>query len=469
MSRGQQIQPEIGRTMDFGALPPEVNSGRMYIGPGPATMLAASAGWEGLAAELHGAASGYQSVISGLTDESWMGPSSMSMAAAVTPYLLWMRATASQCEEAATQATAAAAAYETAFAMTVPPPMVVANRVQLLTLVATNFLGQNTPAIMATEAEYSEMWAQDATAMYNYAASSASASAFTTFTSPPQTTNPGGLAGQAGAVAQTAGSQVGSNVHTTSAQLMSSVPQALQGMATPGSSSGTGLSQTAMGTGASLGSSGTSAPISALSSLTGASGKSVTKTASAGTGAVSGLSASTASLLGGNTGGLGLEALGLGSDVAGFGSDGAGVGADGGGLGFDMYGLSLDYAGAGSILGAEGVPGFETPGELGGSPPLGNLGEGASASVGQAASLGTLSVPPGWAETVSSVAPLPALDANVMPGGWGAMPVTASGPTVSGAGVSKLPLGAMVGRESGGAVQRIGFRSSLIPHSPVAG
>jgi PPE-repeat protein len=60
--------------MDFGALPPEVNSGRMYIGPGPATLLAASAGWGGLATELHTAASGFQSVISGLIDESWMGP-----------------------------------------------------------------------------------------------------------------------------------------------------------------------------------------------------------------------------------------------------------------------------------------------------------------------------------------------------------------------------------------------------------
>jgi hypothetical protein len=48
--------------------------------------------------------------------------------------------------------------------------------------------------------------------------------------------------------------------------------------------------------------------------------------------------------------------------------------------------------------------------------------------------------------------------------GRGAMP----SPT-SGAGVSKLPLGGMVGRESSGAVERIGFRSSLIPHSPVAG
>jgi len=103
---------------------------------------------------------------------------------------------------------------------------------------------------------------------------------------------------------------------------------------------------------------------------------------------------------------------------------------------------------------------------LGGNLPLGDLGglnPGAAAGLGQANSLGTLSVPPSWADAVSNVTPLPALDANAMPGGYGAMPSAGTGP------VSKLPLGAMVGRESGGAVQRIGFRPSLIPHSPVAG
>jgi len=35
--------------------------------------------------------------------------------------------------------------------------------------IATNILGQNTPAIAATEAQYMEMWAQDAAAMYGYA------------------------------------------------------------------------------------------------------------------------------------------------------------------------------------------------------------------------------------------------------------------------------------------------------------
>ncbi|WP_252159672.1 PPE domain-containing protein, partial [Mycobacterium tuberculosis] len=41
---------------------------------------------------------------------------------------------------------------------------VVANRALLVALVATNFFGQNTPAIAATEAQYAEMWAQDAAA-----------------------------------------------------------------------------------------------------------------------------------------------------------------------------------------------------------------------------------------------------------------------------------------------------------------
>ncbi len=442
--------------MDFGALSPEVNSARMYSGPGPASMLAAAAGWESVAAELNAAADGYQSAISTLT-EDWQGPTSMSMAAAVAPYVVWMRATGEQCEQTATQATAAAGAYETAFAMTVPPPLIAVNRAQLMALIATNLFGQNTPAIMATEAAYSEMWAQDATAMYNYAASSASASAFNAFASPPQTTNPGGLTG----VSQAAATRVGGSVQSTTTQLMSSVPQALQSLATPGSASALGLSPTAVGgSAASLGSSGLSAPLSALSSLTGATGKTATKSAGTGAGALSGLTSSLTSLFGGANGGVALDVVGLGSDLAGLGADGAGLGGDGAGLGFDGYGLSLDFAGAGSIIGAEGgaaVPGL---GDLGG------LGEGASAGVGQAASLGTLSVPPSWADTVSSVTPLPALDANVMPGGWGAAP-TPSAPTAT--GISKLPLGGMVGCESDGAVQRIGFRSSLIPRSPVAG
>ena len=162
----------------------------MYAGPGSGSMLAAAAAWDGLAAELRSAAASYGSVISELTSGSWLGPSSTAMAAAAAPYVAWMSATAGQAELAATQAQAAAGAYEAAFAMTVPPPLIAANRAQLAMLVATNFLGQNTPAIAATEAQYAEMWAQDAAAMYGYAASSAATTAkLTPFTAAPQTTN----------------------------------------------------------------------------------------------------------------------------------------------------------------------------------------------------------------------------------------------------------------------------------------
>lgn len=427
--------------MDFGALPPEINSGRMYLGPGPATLLAAAAAWETLASELHTAASGYQSAIASLTDESWIGPSSLSMASAIAPYLIWMRHTAAQCEVTATRATAAASAYETAFALTVPPPVVEANRVQLATLVATNLLGQNTPAIMATEVEYGEMWAQDATAMYGYAANSASASAFSPFAPAPRTTNPQ-ASSPVGAL-----QAAGSTAQSTSSQSMSTVPQALQSLSTPGSSS-------AMGTATGMASSAASAPPSALSGLTGTS-KGASKSASTGMRAASGLAAGGAS-------GLTGETAGLASDAAGFGSDAAGLGTDGGGIGLDLYGVSLDMEGAESILGAEGS-GASGLGALGGLAPMPGLGTGAAAGLGQAAPLGTLSVPPGWAHAVSSVAPLPAAE-GATPAGWGA--ASASPPS---AAVSKLPLGGMVGRESGGAVQRVGHQTQLIPRSRVIG
>lgn len=189
--------------MDFGLLCPEVNSARMYAGPGSGPMLAAAAAWNALAAQLESAAAGYAAHVAGLAGQAWFGPSSMRMAAAATPYVAWLQASAAQAAQTSAQAYAAAAAYEAAFAMTVPPAAVAANRAQLLALVATNFFGQNTPAIAATEAQYMEMWAQDATAMYCYAADSLAARTLTGYSEPPQTTNGDGQSAQTRALAQT--------------------------------------------------------------------------------------------------------------------------------------------------------------------------------------------------------------------------------------------------------------------------
>lgn len=114
----------------------------MYVGAGSGPMLAAAAAWDGVAIDLYTAATSYSSLIAELTGV-WSGPASATMARASAPYTAWLTATAAQAEQTAVQAKAAAGAYEAAFAMTVPPPVIAANRAQLMMLIATNFFGQN--------------------------------------------------------------------------------------------------------------------------------------------------------------------------------------------------------------------------------------------------------------------------------------------------------------------------------------
>jgi PPE-repeat protein len=215
--------------MDFGALAPEVNSGRMYAGAGSGPLLAAAAAWDSLAADLQSAAASYGSMIQSLSVGPWTGPSSTAMAAAATPYVAWMTATGAQAELAASQAKIAAGAYEAAFAAMVPPPVIATNRALLAALVASNILGQNTAAIAAAETHYAEMWAQDAAGMYAYAGSSSTASALTSFTEPPPTTNAAAAVIQPAAASATpAASSVGSQL----VALIESIPTWLQTLAT---------------------------------------------------------------------------------------------------------------------------------------------------------------------------------------------------------------------------------------------
>jgi PPE-repeat protein len=193
---------------------------------------------------MHSAANSYQSEIVSLTAGPWLGPSSALMAAAAAPYMAWTRITAAQAEQTADQVKAAAAAYETAFAEMVPPPAIAANRSLLMALIATNLFGQNTPAIATAEAQYAEMWAVDAAAMYGYAAASALATTLAPFTSPPQSTSAGGPAMQAAAVGQNAGVSA-ANVQgavASAQQALSAVPATLTSLATPAAAPAQALS-----------------------------------------------------------------------------------------------------------------------------------------------------------------------------------------------------------------------------------
>ena len=154
--------------MDFLVLRPEVNSSRMFSGTGSGPMLAAARAWDALADELQSAAASFGSVVSGVTSGPWQGPSAAAMRAAAAPYVAWLTEATSRAEQSATQIRASAAAFEAAFAATVHPAVVGANRAQLVSLVRSNLLGLNAPAIAVIEADYEQMWAQDVAAMVGY-------------------------------------------------------------------------------------------------------------------------------------------------------------------------------------------------------------------------------------------------------------------------------------------------------------
>jgi PPE-repeat protein len=187
--------------MSFMLFPPEVNSALMYSGAGSGPLMAAASAWNELAADLESTATSYQSVIAQLTGGPWLGPTATRMAAAAAPYIAWLQGSSIQAAQTSGQASLAAAAYESAFDATVPPTVVAANRALLAALVATNFLGQNTPAIAATEALYMEMWFQDGLTMDTYALTSQQAIALPQQT-PAPTTSDGGTSANVAAAAQ---------------------------------------------------------------------------------------------------------------------------------------------------------------------------------------------------------------------------------------------------------------------------
>jgi PPE-repeat protein len=406
--------------MDFGALPPEINSGRMYAGPGSGPMMAAAAAWDELAAELASAATGYSSVISELTSAPWVGPASVSMVSAVTPYVTWLGAVATQAEETASQGRAAAAAFETAFLMTVPPPVIAANRVLLMTLIATNFFGQNTPAIAATEAEYMEMWGQDAAAMYGYAASSALASEFAPFTSPPNTTTPDAIADQTTTVAQATKTPAGNSAQTTAATTSqvastSAAPQALQE-----------VSSTAAATNSSTGAADPPSTLTALLGLPTPTNP-------------NGLSTSFYTPVFKQT----LQAY-FATGIANFGWS---------------IGQQLTY-GTGATAGAGGAW-YPTP-QFAGLGLTGAGGGPVSANLASATKIGGLSVPPGWANAPGAVeeSAIKATAVNYVAGEQGGTNALLRG----------VPTGTGVARRGATAfTHKYGFKQSVLVRPPPAG
>ena len=209
--------------MSFMLFPPEINSALMYSGAGAGPLMAAASAWDELAADLETTATSYQTVIQQLTGGPWLGPSSARMASAAAPYIAWMQGSSIQAAQTSAQARLAAAAYEGAFDATVPPSVIAANRALLAALIATNFLGQNTPAIAATEALYMEMWFQDGLTMDTYAVVSQQAAALPQQT-PAPTTSDGGTSANAAAAAQSTANSLGTDLQALLNAYLGNIP-----------------------------------------------------------------------------------------------------------------------------------------------------------------------------------------------------------------------------------------------------
>ena len=352
-----------------------------------------------------------------LADEEWRGPASAAMATAARPYVEWVNTTAAQAEQTATQAGTRRQLMKAAYAATVAPAEIAANRSQLTSLVATNILGQNTPAIAATEAQYGQMWAQDAVAMYAYAGSSALATSVDRVHLPTQTTIPGALTAQSAAVTQAQAPGRYRAKHT--GQLISSVPSTLQGLANPTASASllSGIFSPSSGSEAS-GLSGL------LNVISGSNGSAFGQLLNAN---IWNTIFSSGFYMPGNFIGTAADFMGLGGQAAGQAASDAANGA------------------ANAATGPLG--------------DIGAIGNSVSAGLGRSSIIGALSVPPGWA--------VPAPFTTHCPPPWEAhqwSPFTGNG-----SGYARSPARGQANQAYGRAVPQYGFRPTFVARPPAAG
>jgi PPE-repeat protein len=214
--------------MPFGNVPPEINSARLFYGCGSESMARAATAWDELAMDIRQAAAHCCAVAATLA-EGLHGAVAIAIGRALAPYIAWLNAVADQAANAATQAAAAVSAHEMAMAATVNPDVIIANRVRLTSLCATNCLAQVAPAIAHTEAEYDGMWAHDAEAMYAYARASAKACALAPFALSSLTVDATGLTHPDVNIRRSSRKLASTPaVIAASRQVITTIPQALQ-------------------------------------------------------------------------------------------------------------------------------------------------------------------------------------------------------------------------------------------------
>jgi PPE-repeat protein len=400
----------------FDSLPPDVTSALIYSGPGSTSLTTAASAWNAVAAELISYAQGISNVVTELSSEEWLGSSSQALASAVAPFVQWAQNTATQAEQNATSASAAAAAYEQVFASVTPPPVIALNHAQTAKAVATNIFGQNNNVISQLQAQYQGYWAKNTSALNAYQTQSTNATKqLTAAVAAPQVASDSATANQAAATSATAGNGTAQKAVAAAAAAPAAAPAA----AAPAAAAAT------------------TPPSSELWFLL--TGQTILPSNLASF--VNGLSPFAGFAY--NTEGLPYFSVGMGnSGVQIAKSTGAIGGAVAGAAAAAPKGLS----GLGGMLG----------GGAGAAPSV-------AAGLGNAASIGKLAVPAAWSGALPGVVhPTSAIPVSA---------ISAAPEATGGAGnlLGGMPLAGMGTGGASGAGPRYGFRPTVMARPPFAG
>jgi len=222
---------------DAAAHPPEVNYYTLIAGDHAASATAAAAGHQVLAQMLAAEIAAMGANTAATATAGWHGAGGTAMTMSATEFMAVMSLAVAWFEEASVSAGEIVSAYHLAETSMIPGPVCETNLTTTAALVASNILGQNTPAIVALVAEYQEFWIQNASVASTYQAAVSAALGVLATPPPiaPMAPNPAGaLAGvaQAGAQAGVQGA-LQSSAQSLNQTANTAVPAAGQAAAAP--------------------------------------------------------------------------------------------------------------------------------------------------------------------------------------------------------------------------------------------
>lgn len=190
----------------WSAFPPEVNAGQLMAGDNGASIAAAAAAWEALAAALTAEGAKMAATAGVTASTGWVGVGGTAMMATAMPYVAALQLLAAWVHESAAGAAAIEQAYVTAKTAMIPVPVCTSNRTTWTGLAMTNFCGINFPPMGVLDGLYDGFWLNNAGQMGGYegVVMAILAALLTPPPPAPLTANPAGQAGQAAAIGQAA-------------------------------------------------------------------------------------------------------------------------------------------------------------------------------------------------------------------------------------------------------------------------